>query len=271
MKTHEHDYHLVEPSPIPVLTCLAVLIMAFGAIGAMHDMLLGKAFFILGLTSLVACMFKWWADVIKEGRRDKAHTEIVKKGLSLGMMLFIISEIMIFFVFFWGFFNASLNPSNLFDGDWATIKASWPPANIQTIDPWDIPFLNTLILLLSGTSVTWAHYCLQINDQANTVRALKYTIILAIIFTALQGFEYHHATFKFTEGIYPSVFYMATGFHGAHVIIGTIFLSVCYVRAKKGHFAKEYNHLGFNFAAWYWHFVDAIWLFLFIFIYVWGN
>ena len=218
---------------------------------------------------VLSCMASWWSDVIHEGRVDKAHTTVVQKGLSIGMALFILSEIMFFFAFFWSFFKAWLDPVHILDdGVWGSELMIWPPKGIETLDAWNIPFMNTLILLLSGTTVTWAHYELLKNNRKGIIKALYCTIGLGILFTLMQIIEYYHATFKLKDGIYPSNFYMATGFHGAHVIIGTIFLIVCLFRAKKGHFDKGNGHLGFEFAAWYWHFVDVVWLFLFIFVYV---
>jgi cytochrome c oxidase subunit 3 len=187
------------------------------------------------------------------------------------MGLFILSEIMFFFGFFWSFFKASLFPEGILDGLWVIKAGVWPPTGIVTFDPWSIPFMNTLILLLSGTTVTWAHHSITINDQKSSVEALGYTILLGISFSCFQAFEYHHAAFHFTDGIYASNFFMATGFHGLHVLIGTIFLTVCYFRARRGHFQEGNGHLGFEFAAWYWHFVDVVWLFLFIFVYVLGS
>ena len=271
MSKAQHQYHLVNPSPLPIFTSFSLLIMSIGAVLSLHQYNLGYFMFPAGIVMVLSCMASWWRDVIIEGRKDKAHTKIVQKGLSIGMILFIVSEIMFFFGFFFVYFYAAIFPVDFLDGVWATTKTSWPPAGIELLDAWNLPLMNTLILLLSGTTVTWAHHALLENDKKNLVLALKLTIILGICFTFLQILEYHEASFKFTDGIYPSIFYMATGFHGAHVVIGTIFLIVCYFRAKKGHFDKENNHLGFEFAAWYWHFVDVVWLFLFIFVYIWGG
>jgi cytochrome c oxidase subunit 3 len=271
MAKPQHDFHLVNPSPLPILTATSLLLMAVGTVMFLHKYFLGHVLAPLGVLAVLSCMFFWWKEVIKEGRQDKAHTEVVQKGLSFGMLLFILSEVMFFVVFFWAFFKAALDPVHNLDDVWATSISSWPPANIHTFDPWDIPFTNTLILLLSGTSVTWAHYALIENNRRDMVRGLTITVLLGMLFTCFQAYEYHHASFQLKDGIYPSVFYLATGFHGAHVIIGTIFLLVCLFRARAGHFDKGYNHLGFEFAAWYWHFVDVVWLFLFVFVYVWGR
>jgi heme/copper-type cytochrome/quinol oxidase subunit 3 len=176
------------------------------------------------------------------------------------MIFFICSEVMFFVAFFWAFFDSSLYPDT----------GVWPPADIVALDPFDLPLINTLILLLSGCTVTWSHHALQHNNRKDFVRGLVLTIILGAIFTAVQAYEYQHATFGFTDGIYASTFYMATGFHGFHVLVGTIFLTVCLFRGLKGHFSPE-HHFGFEAAAWYWHFVDVVWLFLFICIYWWGG
>jgi cytochrome c oxidase subunit 3 len=197
---------------------------------------------------------------------EHVHSREVAVGLRFGMALFIVSEVMFFAAFFWAFFNASALPKLPLEDVWAIAPGIWPPKGIEPFDPWSIPFLNTLILLLSGTTVTWAHHALLNNDRKGLIQGLTYTVILGMIFTSFQAYEYMHASFGFKEGVYASTFYMATGFHGFHVIIGTIFLFVCLMRAKKGHFTPE-RHLGLEFAAWYWHFVDVVWLFLFVCVY----
>lgn len=267
----KHPYHLVDPSPWPFLTSFALLALTGTATMALHNVPYSSFMFIASILSVIYCAYAWWRDVIHEGIVDKAHTSPVQRGLRIAMALFILSEIMFFFVFFWSFFKASLDPEGILDGLWVIKDGVWPPEGIKTFDPWSIPFLNTLILLLSGTSVTWAHHALLQNNRKDMVTALGYTILLGLLFSGFQVYEYHHAEFAFTDGIYASNFYMATGFHGAHVMVGTIFLIVCYFRAKKGHFDKGKGHLGFEFAAWYWHFVDVVWLFLFVFLYVWGR
>jgi heme/copper-type cytochrome/quinol oxidase subunit 3 len=179
------------------------------------------------------------------------------------MILFIVSEIMFFVAFFWAFFHSSFNPS-------PAIGGVWPPAYIVTLDPWKIPLLNTLILLSSGASVTWAHHSIVLGSKTQAIWALITTVVLAVIFTALQGYEYATAPFSISDSVYGSSFYMATGFHGFHVFIGTCFLAVCLFRLYHNHFTRE-HHFGFEAAAWYWHFVDVVWLFLFITIYWWGS
>lgn len=267
----QHLFHLVDPSPWPILTSFALLILAIGGVMFMHNHLLGKYILGAGFFSVVFCLYSWWSDVIKEGLIQKHHTIPVRTGLRIGMALFILSEIMFFAVFFSSFFKASLEPVGVLDGVWVVKSGIWPPESIQTLDPFGLPFINTLILLLSGCTVTWAHYALGENNQKDCAFALGLTVSLGIFFSLMQAYEYHHAAFKFKDGIYPSNFYLATGFHGLHVVIGTIFLLVCYFRVKRGDFVKGNGHLAFEFASWYWHFVDVVWLFLFIFIYVFGR
>lgn len=274
MSSAKHPYHLVNPSPWPIAVSFSLLCVTSGAVMLMHNhKSIGHFVFGGGLLLLLVCLFNWWRDVIHEGIEDHAHTNAVRAGLRIGMALFILSEVMFFFVFFWSFFKASLFPEGILDdsGIWVIAKGMWPPKGIETFDPWDIPFMNTLILLLSGTTVTWAHHSISENNTKDTIEALGYTILLGVSFSCMQAVEYMHAPFSFHEGIYASNFYMATGFHGMHVIIGTIFLTVCYFRARKHHFEEGKGHLGFEFAAWYWHFVDVVWLFLFIFVYILGS
>jgi cytochrome c oxidase subunit III len=255
---HKHPYHLVDPSPWPIVGSAAAGILFGGAVYWMH----GGPWFImvLGLLGVLAVMFVWWRDVIREAVYGGYHTPVVQIGLRYGMALFIASEVMFFAAFFWAFFTSSLFP----------VGGVWPPKGIHPFDPFEIPFLNTMVLLLSGTTVTWAHHALLEGDRKNLIRGLLITVLLGITFTCLQAYEYSHAAFGFKEGIYPSTFFMATGFHGFHVIIGTCFLAVCLFRAIAGQFKPD-HHFGFEAAAWYWHFVDVVWLFLFVCIYVWGS
>jgi cytochrome c oxidase subunit 3 len=225
-----------------------------------------RAIFFIGLAGILATMFFWWRDVVKESRTPGLHTPIVRIGLRYGMTLFIASEVMFFVAFFWAYFHFALFPEHVSGAE----VAVWPPKGTLTFDPFDLPFLNTMILLLSGCTVTWAHHALLNNDRKGLIRGLTLTVLLGVIFTALQAWEYTLAPFKFYNGgIYSSTFFLATGFHGFHVIVGTTFLFVCLMRALKGHFTPE-KHFGFEAAAWYWHFVDVVWLFLFVCIYWWG-
>lgn len=266
-----HPFHLVPLSPWPILTAFSLLFVTGGSVMFLHNYHLGEYVAGAGSIALIACLYSWWRDVIKEGKFEHHHTDPVRMGLRIGMGLFILSEIMFFFAFFFSFFHASIFPVGILDGLWSVKVGTWPPAGIQTFDPWDIPFINTLILLLSGTTVTWAHYALEEDNQKDMITALGITVVLGIFFSCMQAYEYHHASFKLKDGVYAANFYLATGFHGMHVIIGTIFLAVCYFRAKRGDFKNTNGHLGFEFAAWYWHFVDVVWLFLFAFVYVWGR
>jgi cytochrome c oxidase subunit 3 len=277
--TPKHPYHLVDPSPWPALGSLAALILALGFGFALHPDMLGQGVgnvmkkvhwwgLAPGLLLVLGVMYWWWSDVIAESR--VYHTAVVQLGLRYGMILFIASEVLFFAAFFWAFFDASLFPGapNQPIRTEAT-GGIWPPKGISIIAPFDLPLMNTLILLLSGTTCTWAHHAIIEGNQKDAVRGLLCTVVLGVIFTGVQAYEYIHAPFTFSQDIYTSTFFMATGFHGFHVLVGTIFLIVCLIRASKGQF-KPKQHFGFEAAAWYWHFVDVVWLFLFFCIYWWG-
>ena len=255
-----HQYHLVDPSPWPLVGSLASLVLVAGTLMWFVDK--GPWVLILGLVLVLGTMAFWWRDVVNEAEHQGHHSPVVQIGLRYGMALFIASEVMFFSAFFWAFFGNALYPTEV-------INHVWPPANVVTFDPFDLPFMNTLILLLSGCTVTWAHHALLEGDRKGLIQGLGCTILLGALFTAVQAYEYSHAAFGFKDGIYSSVFFMATGFHGFHVLVGTIFLIVCFFRALAGHFKPD-QHFGFEAAAWYWHFVDVVWLFLFICIYWWG-
>jgi cytochrome c oxidase subunit III len=268
----KHDYHLVQPSAWPIVGSVAAFMSAVGAIAYFQSLKDAPALFgvfsgpwlLLGGLGLMAITFiGWWRDVVNESVVNGDHTPVVKLHLRYGMILFIASEVMFFVAWFWAYFNAALFPASINLTD-------WPPPTTPTFDPWDIPLLNTLVLLTSGTTVTWAHHAIQTGDQKSAVNGLGLTILLGMLFTALQAYEYALAPFPFAGNIYGATFFMATGFHGFHVIVGTIFLIVCWFRARAGHFTPE-RHFGFEAAAWYWHFVDVVWLFLFASIYVWGE
>ncbi len=273
LEMQPHPYHLVNPSPWPILAAFALLLVTSGAAMFMHKVAVGPFVLIAGFGLLLYCLYVWWRDVVHEAVVEQAHTPAVSTGLRFGMALFITSEVMFFAAFFWAFFDSSLFPKfplpDLSDV-WNNTIGVWPPAGIKPFDPWHLPFLNTLILLLSGTTVTWAHHALLENKRDELIKGLTLTVLLGITFTCLQAWEYSHAAFGFTQGVFASTFYMATGFHGLHVIVGTIFLAVCLMRARASQFTPQ-KHLGFEFAAWYWHFVDVVWLFLFVFVYVWGG
>ena len=310
----KHDYHLVNPSPWPLVGSASAAIMMIGAVAWMKSgagesglvlgppsspfiALKGPLVFLLGLAGVLVTMLGWWRDIIGESLRGENTSTVVRLGLRYGMVLFIASEVMFFAGWFWAFFGAALfpgaddpimladgvqmlnqngDPAHLGnDGRVHATGGVWPPKDVEPLSPWGLPLINTLILLLSGTTVTWAHHAVQEGDHKGLVQGLALTIVLGAIFTFFQYLEYYEALslemFSFSGGgIYGASFFMATGFHGLHVIIGTIFLIVCLFRALAGHFTPE-RHFGFECAAWYWHFVDVVWLFLFAFIYVLGN
>jgi cytochrome c oxidase subunit 3 len=276
-----HDYHLVDPSPWPFIGSMGALVMAFGGVGYMRwlrdeDFLLGGLnlaspwLFFIGLLVVLYTMFGWWADTVKESHQGY-HTRVVSLHLRYGMILFIASEVMFFVAWFWAFFDASL-----FADEARQVMrvehtgGTWPPQGIEVLDPWHLPLFNTIILLLSGTTVTWAHHALLHNERGMLKFMLFLTVALGLLFTSVQAYEYVAAPFAFRDSIYGATFFMATGFHGFHVIVGTIFLIVCLLRAMAGHFTPQ-KHFGFEAAAWYWHFVDVVWLFLFCAIYVWAS
>jgi cytochrome c oxidase subunit 3 len=266
----QHDYHLVNPSPWPIVGAVSAFVLAVGAIAWMHKMFAGAPLvFGAGVIGVLYTMVSWWRDVTHEAEHGD-HTRVVQISHRYGMILFIASEVMFFVAWFWAFFNVALFPSDTVQiARTELLGGVWPPKGIETFDPWHLPLLNTLILLTSGTTVTWAHHALLEGDRDGLKKGLILTIVLGVLFTCVQAYEYGHAAFNFSGNIYGATFFMATGFHGAHVIIGTIFLTVCLFRAYAGQFTPK-QHLGFEFAAWYWHFVDVVWLFLFACIYVWG-
>jgi cytochrome c oxidase subunit 3 len=262
LRFQKHPFHIVDPSPWPLLTSFSVFSTVIGLILYMH--FYQKASFVLSWSffAVILCTTFWWRDVVREATYEGKHTSYVRQNLKLGMVLFIISEAMLFFAFFWAFFHSSLNPS-------MELGSVWPPKGIEAINPWHVPLLNTFVLINSGAFVTWAHYSLLAGLRKQTINGLVYTVLLAAFFTFLQAFEYINANFNISDGVFGSVFYMTTGLHGFHVIVGTIFLAVCLYRLMKHHFTKK-HHVGLECAIWYWHFVDVVWIFVFTFIYWWG-
>jgi cytochrome c oxidase subunit 3 len=255
-----HDYHVLPPSPWPLLAAVGTFVMLGGSVAFMHDG--GPWIMLIGLGIVLYTSYAWWSDVVTESHVGD-HTPVVQIGLRYGVILFIVSEVMFFVAWFWSFFKHAMYPME-------AIGAVWPPVGIETFDPWHLPLINTLILLASGCAATWAHHAIAHDDDRKTMaQALALAVGLGVLFSITQAYEYSHATFGFAGNIYGANFYMATGFHGFHVIIGTIFLAVCMFRAMKGHFTAE-RHIGYEAAAWYWHFVDVVWLFLFAAIYIWG-
>jgi len=264
----KHSFHLVDPSPWPFLMAFSLLSLVFGLVLYFNGYLEGGSPYFGMLWRFGVCLslfilFCWCRDIIREGTFEGQHTLSVQKGLRLGMALFIISEVMFFFAFFFAFFYCSLNPSH-------NIGGVWPPFGLSILDPWGFPLINTLCLLTSGITVTATHYAICGGSKSHAFFTLVWTILLALLFTCTQVFEYIIAPFTINDGIYGSTFYLTTGFHGFHVLIGTIFLAVCLLRLHLDHFTIE-HHFGFEAAVWYWHFVDIVWLFLFLTVYCWGS
>lgn len=259
----QHLFHLVTTSAWPILTAFSALSMLIGVVMYMHSYSRGFFVAFTGLISLVWCMSMWWRDVIREATYRGDHTSVVQVGLRYGMLLFILSEVCFFVAFFWAFFHSSLSPT-------IEIGSIWPPEGFVTFNPWGVPFLNTVLLLSSGATITAAHHFIIVGRFTDSVHMLDATLAFAIVFTALQALEYIESPFTIADGIYGSTFFMATGFHGFHVIIGTLMIAVMTYRLCLGQFTRE-HHFGFEAAAWYWHFVDVVWLFLFVTIYWWGS
>ncbi len=280
-----HDYHILPPSSWPIIGAFSALAMAIGGLMWLHKADPMGIVFFAGFAAVLFTFYGWWRQVVKEAHAGD-HTPVVSLHLRYGMILFIASEVMFFVGWFWAWFDYSLFPAalevvkdhttgvmsvtNLLGQEGAAAAEQWPPKGIEVIDPFGFPLLNTLILLCSGTTVTYAHHALIHGDRQGLKTGLWATILLGILFSSIQAYEYVHAPFGFKGLNYSAAFYMATGFHGFHVFVGTIFLIVCLVRTYKGHFTPR-QHFGFEAAAWYWHFVDVVWLFLFIAVYVWGS
>nr|ALO76289.1 cytochrome c oxidase subunit 3 [Sinoxylon sp. SIN01] len=256
-----HPFHLVDVSPWPIVGAFNALNLMMGLIAWFHTY--HHNLFVYSSLLMILIVYQWWRDITRESTFQGHHTYVVTIGMRWGMILFIISEVFFFISFFWGFFHSSLSPT-------IELGMNWPPKGINPFNPVQIPLLNTLILLSSGLSVTWAHHGLMENNYKQTTQGLLTTIILGLYFTALQGYEYLEAPFTIADAVYGSSFFMATGFHGLHVIIGTSFLAVCLARHISNHFSSA-HHFGFEAAAWYWHFVDVVWLFLYLSIYWWGS
>jgi len=260
-----HDYHILNPSIWPFMGAFGGFTMLGGSVLFFHDK--GPWVALIGLTLVLVTMYSWWSDVVAEAEAGD-HTPVVMIGLRYGMLMFIASEVMFFAAWFWNFFKNALYPLS---DNYPAVDGIWPPAGIETFDPWHLPLINTLILLCSGAAATWAHHAIaEENNRKDLINGLMLSIALGAMFTVFQAYEYSHAAFGFSGNIYGGTFFMATGFHGFHVIIGTIFLTVCLIRALKGQMTPE-HHLGFEAAAWYWHFVDVVWLFLFAAVYIWGG
>jgi cytochrome c oxidase subunit 3 len=270
-----HDYHILPLSPWPFVGSVSAFVMAVGAVMWMKKMTLGglpmgSFLFFAGFIGVLYTMYGWWADVVREANSGD-HTRVVQMHHRYGMILFIASEVMFFVAWFWAYFDAALWAGEAIQFQRTELTGGhWPPKGIAVFSPWDLPLFNTLILLTSGTTVTWAHHALLHGDREGLKKGLWLTVALGVLFSFVQAYEYSHAGFSFSGHIYGATFFMATGFHGFHVLVGTIFLAICLIRAYRGDFTPK-QHLGFEFAAWYWHFVDVVWLFLFAAIYFWGS
>nr|YP_010868535.1 cytochrome c oxidase subunit III [Alpheus brevicristatus]WGU20730.1 cytochrome c oxidase subunit 3 [Alpheus brevicristatus] len=260
-KHGHHTYHLVDMSPWPLTGSISAMMLTTGLVKWFHQFNIDLL--LLGVTVTILTMLQWWRDITREGTYQGLHTTRVVIGLQWGMILFITSEVLFFFSFFWAFFHASLAPT-------VELGTMWPPAGIQAFNPFQIPLLNTAILLASGATVTWSHHSLLESNHTQALQSLALTVGLGLYFTALQALEYYEAPFAISDSVYGSTFFVATGFHGLHVIIGSSFLMICLYRMYMCHFSNN-HHFGFEAAAWYWHFVDVVWLFLYISIYWWGS
>lgn len=258
-----HFYHIVTPSPWPFITALNAFVMVLGGVMYMHLFAGGGYVLCWGLFNVLGVVSLWLRDVIREGTFEGMHTKIVQTNLKFGFSLFILSEVMFFFGFFFAFFYSSLSPT-------VEIGCVWPPVGITPLNPWKLPLLNTLLLLLSGVYITIVHMAIRSGNAIKVFNNFKYTLVCGILFTFIQIFEYVTASFTIADSIYGSTFYMLTGFHGVHVLAGSVFIIVCFLRAINGHFTRK-HHVGFECAAWYWHFVDIVWLCLYLSVYVWGS
>lgn len=262
MSAHiNHPYHLVEKRPWPLTASIGAILLTTGLVKWFH--MFNPSLFLIGVLRIIVSSIQWWRDISREGSLQGLHTLKVTTGLRWGIILFIVSEVLFFFSFFWAFFHRRLN---------ATIEVGghWPPTAIVPFNPFQIPLLNTAILLASGVTVTWAHHATTENLHSQAIQGLALTVSLGVYFSALQALEYIEASFSIADSVYGSTFFVATGFHGLHVLIGSTFLLVCLNRLYLGHFSRS-HHIGLEAAIWYWHFVDVVWLFLYVSIYWWGS
>jgi len=259
----DHPFHLVSPSPWPFNTSIALLILTASTAFSIHNFNYGYIFLFSGLALLVLSMSFWFRDIISEGTFLGDHTLAVQKGLNLGVILFIVSEALFFLAIFWAFFHSALTPT-------VELGAQWPPIGIEPVNPFELPLLNTVILLSSGATITYAHHSLIQGERKGALYGSIITVLLAVIFTIFQGVEYTVSSFTISDGAFGSCFFFGTGFHGFHVIIGTLFLGVALWRIFAYHLTDN-HHLGFEGGILYWHFVDVVWLFLYVSVYYWGS
>jgi heme/copper-type cytochrome/quinol oxidase subunit 3 len=254
---------MVDPSPWPLTRAMVMFRITSCSVIYFNGYSMPSFVMDIGFITMLGAIAVWWRDVTREATFEGNHTTMVQLGRRMGIRRFIVSEVMFFFAFFWAFFASARNPT-------PAIGSVWPPVGIEVRSAWEVPLLNTIVLLSSGVSVTWAHHAIVSGDRDGAIEGLLVTVGRAIFFTMLQALEYVSAQFTISDSVFGSTFYMATGFHGFHVFIGTCFLSVGLVRVVYNHFTVT-HHFGFEAAAWYWHFVDVVWRFLFATIYWWGG
>lgn len=256
-------YHLVTPSPWPIVISFSLLGMAIGGVMSMHGYINGSLVLSYSAFLTVMCMALWFRDIVSEGTLLGDHTKQVKSGLSIGFLLFLVSEAFAFFSVFWAFFHSSLSPA-------VEIGGVWPPIAIEPLDPLSLPFLNTVILVSSSAYVTFGHHGLIKKDRRSVILGTLITIALALLFSFFQYFEYVQAPFSFSDSVFGTVFYAMTGLHGFHVFVGTLFILVQWIRIILYHVTNT-HHLGHESAILYWHFVDLIWIAVFFLLYFWGG
>jgi cytochrome c oxidase subunit 3 len=261
---NQHFWHIVTQSPWPLVLSFVIFGIPTSLIVYLQGYHNGSMYALFCLIAAICVLFIWFRDIIRESSFEGFHTLPIQRSLIASMLLFIFSEVMFFVAFFWSFFHSSISPT-------VELGLQWPPVGMAPFifSPWDIPLLNTLILLLSGVTITLSHLYIKEDNLNKAVEWIAATLFLAVLFLSFQYFEYSNAGFDITDGIYGTTFFLCTGFHGFHVIIGTIFIFVCAIRLYIGHYSPA-HHFGFEAAAWYWHFVDVVWLFLFTMIYYWG-
>lgn len=258
-----HPFHLVSPSPWPAKTSLSLFAITTSGVSSMQGFHVSSYIFIVSFMSVVICMSLWFRDIISEATYLGNHTAAVQRGLNMGVALFIVSEGLFFLAIFWTFFHSSLSPAS-------EIGSQWPPNGIESINAFELPLLNTILLLASGFTITYAHHSVIHSDRTEALYGIALTVVLAVAFTCFQGLEYVVSSFTISDSVFGSCFYFGTGFHGLHVIIGTIFIAVSLWRLLAYHFTEN-HHLGLESSILYWHFVDVVWLFLYIAVYYWGS
>nr|QHF17718.1 cytochrome c oxidase subunit III [Vespa basalis] len=260
MHKSNHPYHMVTISPWPLILSINIMLLLISMIKWFYFMKINLM--IMTIMSMSLTLIQWWRDIVRESTFQGMHTSNIISNLKLSMILFITSEVFFFISLFWAYFHSSLSPS-------IEIGMLWPPKNIIMFNPYDIPLLNSIILITSGITITWSHNSL-INKNINTAwMTLLYTIFLSLLFSTCQYLEYKSAPFTMADSIFGSIFFFVTGFHGIHVIIGTTFLIVCLLRMISNHFSNN-HHFGYEAAIWYWHFVDIVWLFVYTWLYWWS-